>query len=682
MDIKEMIKIFQDLLKKYRKKIFLLTIGIIGLFIFLFVTTSLFKMWDKATAVYYEISFRTNGGTIINPQKVRKGRALGDIVKTTKSGFDFKGWEYDGAMFDIEKTPVNEDMLLSAIWEPNGATVIHTVTFDSYGGTTTEPFIVSEGKTFTKPTDPIKEGYRFLGWYIGEDKYNFMKMAAPEDITLKAKWERIEPYDPDEKELERSASVFEQLSGTWYLKDYEDVYLTVTEEDNGFSEVWYFLKWYNIDLLNDFKLYSRKFYQRSFSSEKGEFYKKIDKFNCYLKDGKLIFEKDGNEYEFVREQGEKNRYTDTIYEKAVGRWYLENSYSSYVDIKQTKTNNVLDYDTYCITTTNINLGTLQLGSSMEYGCLKAYDDTLFKKLKMRFDGEVMTIDNENGRKRFTLDKVVSEGSVTGVKLDRVAAIIENGNKLVIYATVSPKEARNTKVIWESNDTNIVTVEPDPNIITTSAEGIRYAATLTAHNTGKATVTVRTVDGNHTATSVITVPDIAVNSVSLNKRETSIFVGNQEQLRASIVPSNASNQKLVWSSSNPDVASISETGNIRALKEGKTTITVSTEDGKKKATCVVTVKYMKLNVVTSLTKAVKIINGEYTDGISVIVTPSGGSGNYSSYQIRLYYNHDLVKTGTESTLFYPTTLSGSYYAEIIVTDSAGNTSTTTKDYILN
>lgn len=682
MDTKEMLKIAQDLFKKYRKKIILLITSFIGLFVFLFIVSTLFSMWDKATAVYYEVSFRTNGGTIINPQKVRKGRALGNVVKTTKSGFDFKGWEYDGAMFDIEKTPVTEDMLLSATWKPNGSTIIHTVNFESYGGTTTEAFIVSEGKTFTKPTDPTKEGYRFLGWYIGEDKYNFMKMAASEDITLKAKWERIEPYISNKHELERSTNIFEQLSGTWYLNGYEDIYLTVTEEDNGFNEQWYFLKWYNIDLLNDFKLYSKKFYQRSFSSEKEEFYKKIAKFHCHVKDDKLIFEKDGNEYVFVREQGKKNRYTDTTYEKAVGRWFLENSYSSYINITSTKTNSVLDYDTYCITTENINLGTLQLGSSMEYGCLKAYDDTLFKKLKMKFDGEVMTVENENGVKRFTRNKVVSEGSVTGVKVDRVAAIIENGNKLVIYATVSPKEARNTKVTWESTDSNIVSVVPDPNITTTTAEGIRYAATLTAHDTGKATITIRTVDGNHIATSAITVPEIAVNSVSLNKRETTIFVGNQEQLRASILPSNASNQKLVWSSSNPDVATISGTGNIRALKDGKTTITVSTEDGNKKATCVVTVKYMKLNVTTSLTKAVKLINGEYTDGVSLIVNPSGGSGNYTSYQIRLYYNHDLVKTGTEATLFYPTTLSGNYYAEIIVTDSAGNTSKTTKEYIWN
>ena len=54
------------------------------------------------------------------------------------------------------------------------------------------------------------------------------------------------------------------------------------------------------------------------------------------------------------------------------------------------------------------------------------------------------------------------------------------------------------------------------------------------------------------------------------------------------PTNASNKNVIWTSSNESVATVSETGIIKALSKGKTTITVTTEDGNKKASCELTV----------------------------------------------------------------------------------------------
>ncbi len=681
MNVKDFIEPIKEMWKQYKKPLLLGTAILAGILIFISVLSFVTSAIDKATAVYVEVTFNTNGGTIVNPVKVRKGRKLDENIKTEKAGFEFKGWEYEGEIFDTTK-PVKENMQLHAKWEKTGAALTHTVTFETYGGTTIDPIEVSEGRTFTKPLNPEKEGYKFLGWYLGEEVYNFMKTAVSNDVTLKAKWERIDSTYFTEKELERSKSLFERLSGTWYLKEYEDIYITFTEENNGFDENWYFLKWYNIDLLNNCKLYIRGNYQRAFATEKGEFYQKLIGFHFSLNGEELILKNNGKEYVFTKTQGSKNRYTDTIYEHSVGRWFLENSYSSYIDITKQDAKDVLDYDTYCIQTTNINLGTLQLGSSMEYGCRKAYDESLFQNLKIKIDNDVMTIENEYGVKHFTLNRVAEFGSVTGVKLDKVGVVLENGKKVTLSATVMPKEANNTKVVWETSDASIATVEGNPNIITTSADGVRYSATVTAKKAGTATITVRTIDGNHIATSKITVPEVAVNAISLNKRETTIYVGNFEVLKAIVTPSNASNQKLSWSSSNSDVAIVNENGQVQGIKEGKTTITVSTEDGSKKATCVVNVKYITLNVVTAMTYTRKSLNGNYVNGVSVNVTPSGGSGIYPSYQIKLYYNHNLVKESTTSELFYPTELKGNYYAEITVVDSEGHESVTTKEYIKN
>ena len=66
----------------------------------------------------------------------------------------------------------------------------YTVTFDYDGGSAVAAQNVESGKTASKPTDPIKEGYTFRGWYLGETEYNF-ETPVSGDITLKAKWEAV-----------------------------------------------------------------------------------------------------------------------------------------------------------------------------------------------------------------------------------------------------------------------------------------------------------------------------------------------------------------------------------------------------------------------------------------------------------------------------------------------------------
>lgn len=62
------------------------------------------------------------------------------------------------------------------------------VIFDSDGGTTVDPQVVENGKTATKPEAPVKEGFRFIGWYLDDKLYDFNNEVT-ESITLKARWE-------------------------------------------------------------------------------------------------------------------------------------------------------------------------------------------------------------------------------------------------------------------------------------------------------------------------------------------------------------------------------------------------------------------------------------------------------------------------------------------------------------
>ena len=80
----------------------------------------------------------------------------------------------------------------------------------------------------------------------------------------------------------------------------------------------------------------------------------------------------------------------------------------------------------------------------------------------------------------------------------------------------------------------------------------------------------------------------VESITLSRTSLELIEGGSVTLFATVTPENASNKSVTWSSSNTEVALVDETGRVSAVSEGTATITVSTVDGNKKATCSVTV----------------------------------------------------------------------------------------------
>jgi uncharacterized protein YjdB len=83
--------------------------------------------------------------------------------------------------------------------------------------------------------------------------------------------------------------------------------------------------------------------------------------------------------------------------------------------------------------------------------------------------------------------------------------------------------------------------------------------------------------------------VDVTGVSLDKSSAQLFVGGSLQLTATVTPDNATFPEVAWSSSNPAVATVSETGEVTAVASGTADITVRTEDGNKTDVCAVTVK---------------------------------------------------------------------------------------------
>ena len=174
-------------------------------------------------------------------------------------------------------------------------------------------------------------------------------------------------------------------------------------------------------------------------------------------------------------------------------------------------------------------------------------------------------------------------SVTGVTLNKTSTSIQVGGTETLTATVSPKDAANKKVTWKSSNAAIASVDANGKV--------------TGVKAGEATITVTTEDGGKTATCKVTVSDkeIKVTGVKLNKSETSLLVGGNETLTATVLPEDATNQNVTWKSDKPEIATVDANGKVTGVKAGEATITVTTEDGSKTATCKVTVSDKEIKV---------------------------------------------------------------------------------------
>ena len=97
--------------------------------------------------------------------------------------------------------------------------------------------------------------------------------------------------------------------------------------------------------------------------------------------------------------------------------------------------------------------------------------------------------------------------------------------------------------------------------------------------------------------------VLVTSVNLNKTEATIEVAAQEQLTATVLPEDATNKAVIWTTSDPAVATVDETGLVTAVAVGTATITATTTDGTElEATCAVTVIQLATSVALNKTEA--------------------------------------------------------------------------------
>ena len=236
---------------------------------------------------------------------------------------------------------------------------------------------------------------------------------------------------------------------------------------------------------------------------------------------------------------------------------------------------------YCNNSGNVNIRT---GPSTSYEILTTvtYQDKMTRIKKGigtsdRWDKVIL----ENGVIGYIFQTYVTE--VPKTQIEKIDVTIDNttiqkGETKKLQISITPKEASNHKVIFTSSNPDVLLVDEEGNI--------------KALKSGTAKITVKAEENDVKAEIEINVYS-KVSGINLNYEEISLQVGDNFKIEATILPEDANNKNVTFSSTNNDIAEIDNSGNIKALSEGQCEVVVSSVDSKEvAASC-------KVNVVRKL-----------------------------------------------------------------------------------
>lgn len=196
--------------------------------------------------------------------------------------------------------------------------------------------------------------------------------------------------------------------------------------------------------------------------------------------------------------------------------------------------------------------------------------------------------------------------VKGISLNKSNLDILLGTSEQLIQTVNPIDATNRDVIWTSSNEEVVTVE-NGNVV---AKKLGFAIITASISGFKSTCRVNVVDV------------IPLKSISINKSNIVIKENSYENLIISYSPSNATNKKVTWKSSNPNIVTVDQQGNITGVNPGSATVTAISNDGGYVSMCNVTVEAISKNIIgiDLDKKELSIVSGK-KEKLNVIINPS-------------------------------------------------------------
>ena len=625
--------------------------------------TRLYEPYIKLVSAYTcpVVTFNANGGSVgTASKKVYINTPYGTLPTPTRTGYSFAGWYTAASGGSLVKEDTNvsitSNQTLYAHWTP----YTYTVSYNANGGTgapgnQTKTHDQSLTLSSVKPT---KDGYTFQGWSTsstGSVQYNpGSAYTGNANLTLYAVW------NPVKYPIYFNANGGTGAPDTQYQTHFEYLTLSsVVPKKDGYT-----FKGWSTTLngtvayqpggqfgenrsVTLYAVWSESSYSVWLDPNGGS----IQTFSVTVTHNSLygaLPKPVRVDYTFTgwytAKEGGTRVTSETVVSSTVphtlyAHWNRQKWIGMYPNGGDGETEwTCLEYPgefvnipTSCYTRAGykmIGWSTSKTATVPEYGLDKEYI--------------VITYDENGEIKLYAVWEAIP---VTSVTLNQTSASLKKGETLTLTATVAPSDAANKSVTWSSGNTSVATV---------STSGV-----VTAVGEGTAVITVKTADGGKTATCTVAVahthnytgtyyeaahPHKAyskcscgeinytgatqkvascascypVTGVTLDKTTATLKKGETLTLSVTVSPSDAANKAFTVTSSNPSVMSAKYRIGIcvgdlfdgstctvshcefTALSAGSTTLTFTTEDGQKTASCKVTVTEPVVNAKAKFT----------------------------------------------------------------------------------
>ncbi|MGI6781566.1 MAG: InlB B-repeat-containing protein [Acholeplasmataceae bacterium] len=209
------------------------------LYLLLFVFSLLLVGCIQNKEDFFTVSFETYGGQYIASQKVKDGEYAVRPNDPIKKGYDFKGWFSDNNFnneFIFETVKITSNMTVYAKFIETDTIETYNIKFMDSDNLIHEVTYQS-GEMVTKPSDPTKEGYTFIGWFLNNELFRF-DQPVNENMILVAKFEII--VDP----VIKHSVTYNNEDNTLIEKTIYNQGSMITQPKNPEKEGYEFIGWF------------------------------------------------------------------------------------------------------------------------------------------------------------------------------------------------------------------------------------------------------------------------------------------------------------------------------------------------------------------------------------------------------------------------------------------------------
>lgn len=192
--------------------------------------------------VYHLVTLIFDNGFTNQTFKVKENTLIKDLIEPTKEGYIFLGWYLNDIIFDYTNEVISNDIILEAKWEEIYVEVNYTITYNLNNGLKDIIVVVNENDIVSKPEDPSRIGYIFIGWFLDDIEFIFNNHINS-DLTIDAHWVKETVKYNVEIVLDNG-----QQNISYRVIEFEKVTKPQDPVKNGYN----FIGWYLGDNVYDF----------------------------------------------------------------------------------------------------------------------------------------------------------------------------------------------------------------------------------------------------------------------------------------------------------------------------------------------------------------------------------------------------------------------------------------------